>query len=143
MNFCILYYLKICSIFKYFQESSLAVQMRVNNEDCDLTSLALCVCCSLLLLILQLILHGLRRNIHFEATSTGISTMTFLRVPWQTNQSSTAVPYAAERMQCKTRHVPVGQVGTYRRKTAAAEQKEIWHLELGLRIQTDSFINSQ
>lgn len=38
------YHLKIFPIFKYFRESPLAVQMLVNNEECDLKSLALCKC---------------------------------------------------------------------------------------------------
>lgn len=44
MNFYMLYHLKICLIFKYFEESPLAVKILMNNEECDLTSLALHKC---------------------------------------------------------------------------------------------------
>lgn len=124
MNFYVLYCLKICPNFKHFQESPLPVQSLVNHGECDLSSLAPCVCCSLLLLILWLVLHG---SICFEGTQAGTSGMTLPSEPWHKNQSSTAVPYAAERTQCKTRHISVTRWAT-EEKRAAGEQKKTWHL---------------
>lgn len=109
MNFYVLYHLKLCPNFKPFQECPLPVQTLVNHGECDLTSLAPCVCCSLLLLIVWLVLHG---SMCFEGTQAGTSWMTLLSEPWHRNQPSTAVPYAAERTQCKTKHFSVARWAT-------------------------------
>lgn len=116
MNFYMLYRLKICPLFKYFQESPLAVQVLVNNKERDLMSLALCKC--LPLITVANTATWLKKNICFEGTNAGLSRMTLLRVPWHTNRSHTTVPYAAERPQCKTRHIAVGQVRTWKENSS-------------------------
>lgn len=89
------YHLKIFSVVKYFHESPLAVQILVNNEECDLTSLVLCKC---LLLITAAnaatCTSWLRKKHMLWCHNCCISQMTLLRVPWHTNQSRTAVPCA-------------------------------------------------
>lgn len=94
----ICYHLKIFPIFKYFCESPLAVQMLVNNEECDLKSLALCKC---LLLITVAITASctswLRKKHMLWCHKCCISQTTLLRVPWHRNQSSTAMSCARKK----------------------------------------------
>lgn len=142
-EFLLLYHLKICPIFKYFQESLLAVQILVNNEECDLTSLALCKC---LLLI----------TVANTATCTSWlkkKHMLWSHKPRHKQNDLIKGTLAHKSIQhcsaiCSWKRS--ARPGTFlwarwghRRKTAAGEQKEIWHLELGLRIQMGSFWNIQ